>query len=133
MVIPFYISFSQDEFADLDGGSAGDRRDAIVDALETASRPVVDIDAFFGEVAEELAEFTDESTASRIVFGAADWDGEDVTDGMRINTPDQVASLAAVLDGLSLDDFTHPDEVEALSDFYMDAARRGDAVAVYLS
>ena len=94
---------------------------------------MADIDQFFGGVVEELKASLDEETANSIVFGAADWDGENLTDGMRINTPDQVGSFAEALESVEPEDFDSPDAVETLIEFYTAAAQRGDAVAVYFS
>ena len=133
MIIPFYVAFSQDEYEQAQASGADSRRDTIMEALETSNRPVADIDQFFGGVVEELKASLDEETANSIVFGATDWDGENLTDGMRINPPDQVGSFAEALEDIEPEDFDSPDAVETLIEFYTAAAQRGDAVAVYFS
>ncbi len=133
MIIPFYVAFSQEEYEQAQASEAESRRDTITEALETSNRPVADIDQFFGGVVEELKASLDEETANSIVFGAADWDGENLTDGMRINTPDLVGSFAEALEDVEPEDFESPDALETLVEFYTAAAQRGDAVAVYFS
>lgn len=133
MIIPFYVAFSQEEYEQAQASEAESRRDTITEALETSNRPVADIDQFFGGVVEELKASLDEETANSIVFGAADWDGENLTDGMRINTPDLVGSFAEALEDVDPEDFESPDALETLVEFYTAAAQRGDAVAVYFS
>ena len=133
MIIPIYIAFGADEYTMLNNGGVEQRRDAIKGAIETSSNPVTDIDVVFVDTADGLAEVLDRATVSGIVFGAADWDGQDLTDGMRINTPEQVADFAHVLEGLDPDDFEEVDAIDILTDFYTAARTRGDAIAVYFN
>ncbi|MCQ4621503.1 DUF1877 family protein [Corynebacterium sp. CCUG 71335] len=133
MIIPIYIAFHADDYTHLNSAAASERHTAIKDSIENKSRPITDIDVAFEDTIEALAETLDPSTASGIVFGTADWDGEDLTDGMRITTPEQVTEYAAALESLDPDEFDDPDPIDTLTDFYTAARDRGDAVAVYFN
>jgi len=133
MIIPFYYALPSENFEKLDASSVEDRADFMWDdgERETPEIPSTDVDKFFDEIQEAIARETgDADLANSAVFGKEDWDGENVTDGMRINRPDEVSRVAQALNTINQDVVENVANMRFLVKFYDEAAKRGDAMVI---
>ena len=133
MIIPFYIYFPANEFDELLDKDVDTRYDVTFDALEEETMEVEDVDKLYLDAHQHLTELLTETTASAIVYGTTDLDPDEEGDGMRANSPDQVAELAETLGNIDLDALDDTAGIDDLTDIYTKAAQRGDAIVIVLN
>lgn len=133
MIIPFYIFVPANEFDELLDKDVDTRYDVTFDALEEETMEVEDIDKLYLDAHQQLTELLTETTASAIVYGTTDLDPDEEGDGMRANSPDQVAEHAETLSNIDLDALEDTAGIDDLTDIYTKAAQRGDAIVIVLN
>ena len=126
MMIPNYLRLPSTKYEDLAACSVDARYAAITNAVETDVDNTQDMDKYSMDALEELVRTVDPDTASSALFGSTNWDEEEAGDGLSVNSPEKVSAIARALGDHS---FETPN-LNALVEFYRNAADRGDAIAI---
>lgn len=131
--IPIYVSMPAGEYSSLLSADAETRADTVCDAMEEETYPVADIDKLQAATHRVLVELVGEDAAAAIVYGGADLDPQQETDGLRGNDPGDVEKLSSLLGAIDLGTMEDSYAVGELATIYAAAAERGDAIAVLMN
>lgn len=129
MNIPYYVSFPATDYPDLLAADPESRSNTMTEALEEENLPVEDIDKLHFATEDLLTQILDADTAHAIVFGTHTLDEDEPEyDEMFANSPEDVARLAGILEGIDHDEIDDSLAIFDLTDIYIDARNRGDAI-----
>lgn len=131
--LPIYVSVPAGEYSSLLSADTETRAGAVFDAMEEETYPVADIDKLHAATHRVLVELVGEDAATAIVYGGADLDPQQETDGLRGNDPGDVDKLSSLLGDIDFGAMEDSYAVGELATIYAAAAERGDAIAVLMN
>ena len=132
-LIPVYTQLSPREFERLNAMEMDERELALVKIWEDSAELVADIDKMADITYYKLSLQLGEDRADAIMRGTYGWDPEQKTAGFGFNLVADVAQMAQELKRVIPDKSRLPDGIATLTDFYADAAARGNTVVITIT